>query len=74
MGNVYEKWMDDTLDSFENKDVTIPNLTNKIIVKRESKIGYYLKNILFTRFFKKRKYKRVFYRFKGMPKEMIKTY
>lgn len=74
MGNVYEEWMDETLNSFENKSVDIPILTNKIGIKNENKIWYYFKNVLFTRFFKKRKYKRLFYRYKGMPKQMIKSY
>jgi hypothetical protein len=74
MGNVYEDWMSETLNSFENKNVAISSLKNKIKVKRENKIWCYFKNVFFTRFFKKRKYKRLFYRYKGMPKHMIKTY
>ncbi len=74
MGNVYEDWMSDTLNSFENKNVALSSLRNKIKVKKENKIWCYFKNVLFTRFFKKRKYKRLFYRYKGMPKHMIKTY
>ena len=74
MGNVHEKWMDETLHSFENENVAISSLTNKIKVKRESKIGFFIKNVLFIKFFNKRKYRRLFYKYKGMPKQMIKKY
>ncbi len=74
MGNVYEKEMDETLNSLEEKIVAIINLTNKRKIKRESTIGFYFKNILFIKFFNKRKYRRLFYRYKGMPEDMIKKY
>ena len=74
MGNVHEKWMDETLHSFEKQDMTITSLTNKRNIKRESKIGFFIKNVLFIKFFNKRKYRRLFYKYKGMPKQMIKKY
>ena len=74
MGNVYEEWMTDTLNSFENKCVEVTSLTNRITIKRENKIWYYFKNVLFIKLFNKRKYRRLFYKYKGMPKQMIKTY
>lgn len=74
MGNVHEKWMDETLNSLEEQIVAITNLTTTRKIKRESKIGFYIKNVLFIKFFNKRKYRRLFYRYKGMPKDMIKKY
>jgi hypothetical protein len=74
MGNVHEKWMDETIHSFEKKDISITSLTNNRNIKRESKIGFFIKNVLFIKFFNKRKYRRLFYKFKGMPKQMIKKY
>ena len=69
MGNVHEKWMDETLHSFEKKEISITSLTNKRNIKRESKIGFFIKNVLFIKFFNKRKYRRLFYKYKGMPKQ-----
>lgn len=74
MGNVHEKWMDETLHSFEKQNISITSLTNKRNIKRESKIGFFIKNVLFIKFFNKRKYRRLFYKYKGMPKQMIKKY
>jgi hypothetical protein len=74
MGNVHEKWMDETLHSFEKQDMSITSLTNKRNIKRESKIGFFIKNVIFIKFFNKRKYRRLFYKYKGMPKQMIKKY
>jgi hypothetical protein len=74
MGNVYEEWMDETLNSFEEESVKAISLTKTRTLKREGKIWYYLKNVLFVKFFKKRKYKKLFYQFKGMPKQMIGKY
>ena len=47
MGNVHEKWMDETLHSFENVNVAISSLTNKIkFIEYFSSelINYYLKS------------------------------
>jgi hypothetical protein len=74
MGNVYEEWMSETLNSFKNEPVGILSLTNRISLKTESKILFYIKNVLFIKFFNKRKYRRIFYNFKGMPNKMIQKY
>ena len=73
MGNVYEEWMTHTLDSFKKETVDAVTLKNKTI-KTENKLMFYIKNVLFIKFFNKRKYRRIFYRFKGMPKQMIQKY
>jgi hypothetical protein len=74
MGNVYEEWMTMTLNSLENDKVEVLNLTDKRVLKKVSKIDFYLKNVLFIKFFKKRKLRNIFYRYKGLPKQMIEQY
>lgn len=74
MGNVFEDWMEETLNSIEDKAATEVPLLNKTAVKKENSFMYFLKNVLFIKFFNKRKYRRIFYRFKGMPKEMAAKY
>jgi hypothetical protein len=74
MGNVYEEWMLDTLNSFPNEAVKVVELTNKSAVKKENRISFYIKNVFFIKFFNKRKYRQVFYKYKGMPKQMIQNY
>lgn len=74
MGNTYEEWMGEKLDSFKNTAVDFVPLTNKRKVQPENRFSFYIKNVLFMKFFKKRKYKRLFYKFKRMPKQMIAKY
>jgi hypothetical protein len=74
MGNVYEEWMSETLNSFKNEPVGILSLTNRISLKTENKLLFYIKNVLFIKFFNKRKYRRMFYSFKGMPNKMTQKY
>ena len=74
MGNVYEEWMSEALNSFKNEPVDIISLTNKRNLKEEGKIWFYFRNVLFVKFFKKRKYRKIFYKYKGIPKQMIGKY
>jgi glycosyltransferase involved in cell wall biosynthesis len=69
-----EEWMRETLNSFKNEPVGILSLTNRTSLKTESKLLFYIKNVLFIKFFNKRKYRRIFYNFKGMPNKMIQKY
>lgn len=74
MGNVFEEWMGETLNSIVNKEVAEVPLLNKTKVEKENSLLFFFKNVLFVKFFNKRKYRRFFYRFKGMPKEMVAKY
>ena len=74
MGNVYEEWMGVTLNSIGEKEVTEVKLLNKTPVETENRLLYFLKNIFFVKIFNKSKYRRLFYRFKGMPKDMAAKY
>ena len=69
-----EEWMSETLNSFKNEPVGILSLTNRTSLKTESKLLFYIKNVLFIKFFNKRKYRRIFNNFKGMPNKMIQKY
>lgn len=74
MGNVYEEWMAETQNSLKNETVDVVTLTNKSASKMESRFLFFIKNVLFIKFFNKRKFRRIFYMFKGLPKQMIQNY
>nr|WP_294774863.1 glycosyltransferase family 2 protein [uncultured Flavobacterium sp.] len=74
LGNVYEEWMTEVLNSFSKKENPIPELHKLSSFKKVSAFSYYLKNKLFIKFFNKRKYRRLFYQFIGLPKTMIQKY
>jgi hypothetical protein len=74
MGNVEESWMTEELRKTENILVSIKELKSKSKESDEIKILYFIKNRFFIWFFNKRKYRRIFYRFIGLPKEMVQKY
>ena len=74
MGNVYEEWMDDAMNSIKKEKVDIVSLTNKPTIKTEGKFLFYIKNVLFIKLFNNKKFRRIFYKYKGLPKQMIPKY
>ena len=71
MGNVYEDWMGDiSFNTNKNAifETGFPTFSNC------SRFQYYLKNRLFRKVFKSKKFKMLFYYLRGMPKEMIRKY
>ena len=74
LGNVNEEWMVKVIKSFENSTKEIPKLIKLKPIKQENSFSYFIKNKLFIKFFNKRKYRRLFYKFIGLPKEMIQKY
>jgi glycosyl transferase family 2 len=71
MGNVYEDWMGEI--NFES-DADALFESDFLIQKRAGFFHYWLRNHLFRKFFRKKKIRRIFYRFKNMPKTMIAKY
>jgi len=71
MGNVHEEWMD---------EVEFQNAENYVFVEgfktypKIRQVGFYIKNHLFRKLFKSRKFRLLFYRYKGLPTEMIGKY
>ena len=71
MGNVLEPWMREV--SFDNQQ-TCEFQQDFPIFKKINTLQYFLRNHLFRKLFREESVKRLFYRFKGMPKEMISKY
>ncbi len=71
MGNVHENWMSEvtfeTNQHYEFKqDFPVFNEINRL--------QYFVRNSIFRKIFREEKVKKLFYRFKGMPKDMISKY
>ncbi|MEP1487174.1 MAG: glycosyltransferase family 2 protein [Algibacter sp.] len=67
MGNVIEPWMSEII----NKQVDLSDhvFDYKFEDIRESKLGFWLKNIFFARLFNQRKVRQLFLRYKGLSKK-----
>ena len=75
MGNVFEDWMQETLEGIggnnTSKNQTLFEISE---IKNCSKIGYFIKNRLFIKFFNKKPIRKLFYKMKGLPKDEIAKY
>ena len=71
MGNVFEQWMEEVV--FEN-DKSIHFKNNFKTFENINKISFFIKNRLFRKLFKNKKVRKMFYRFKKLPKTMIQKY
>ncbi len=74
MGNVFEDWMQETLDGMPANDVKQEFLLTYPEIKNSSKIDYFIKNRLFIKLFNKKLFRRYFYKIKGLTKEEIAKY
>jgi hypothetical protein len=74
MGNVFEDWMQETLEGIAGN--TTKNVTLFVIpeIKSCSNISYFIKNRLFIKFFNKKSFRRFFYKMKGLPEHEINKY
>ncbi len=73
MGNVYEDWMTNTLNTLKDESDRVILKCNKIILK-SSWISYFIKNHLFRKLLESKKMMRFFIKFKGLPKTMVKKF
>jgi hypothetical protein len=74
MGNVFEDWMQETLEGISSntsKNVTLFEIPE---IKNCSKTSYFIKNRLFIKFFNKKPFRRLFYKMKGLPEQEINKY
>jgi hypothetical protein len=75
MGNVFEDWIQETLEGIggnnTSKNQTLFEISE---IKNCSKIGYFIKNRLFIKFFNKKPIRKLFYKMKGLPKDEIAKY
>lgn len=71
MGNVYESWMSEVVF---NTDKNATFQSGFPVLKKMNNFHFYIKNQLFRKFLKSRKWRSYFYRWKKMPAEMIAKY
>ena len=71
MGNVFEQWMEE-VDIKTNSNAEFQS--NFPTYKKCHNINYFIKNHLFRKLFKIEFVKRLFYRYKGMPRNIIREY
>jgi len=74
MGNVVERWMKDELQKLKKKSDLIPVLSNQRVHKKISSLQFFIKNKLFYKSFSNKQLKKLFYKMKKLPKEMISNY
>lgn len=72
MGNTFEDWMEKAIIDEENKQVKI--ISNFPKNKKTSKLGYFIKNKVFVKFISTPYLHRLFLKWKGLPKSVIKRY
>lgn len=71
MGNTYEDWMGETTFKTDDVDHFKKGFPTQ---KKSGLIHYYIRNHFFRKLFKSKKFRMLFYRFKGLPKPMIPKY
>jgi len=74
MGNSLERYFKDEILKFskvENKSIDLLQTKN---IKAISKISYFLKNILFNKLFSNKFFRKIYYRLKKLPNDMISNY
>ena len=74
MGNHVEKWMYDELKNSAAEKSTALSFNGAENVKNENRILGFIKNTVFVRLFDKKSFRKIFYKFKGMPAEMAIKY
>ncbi|MEO8515693.1 MAG: glycosyltransferase [Flavobacterium sp.] len=74
MGNVLEKWMNDEILLLDENLKSENKLITSESIYIESKWSFFLKNRVFSKVFSNKKFKRVFYKYKKLPKSMITNY
>jgi len=74
MGNVYEHWMQEELEKLDNSVKEIIELSFQRPNHKISKFEFFIKNKLFSKLFSIKLFKKLFYKYKKLPKEMISNY
>jgi hypothetical protein len=74
MGNVIEPWMDELGNKQTEKATVMPQLNNMSSSTTISSVQFFIKNRLFLKLFSNKTFKKQYYRFKKLPKEMIQNY
>lgn len=74
LGNSVEHWMEEKLKKIQPENLANEQLFVINKVNKYSKIGYFIKNRLFIKIFSIKYFRKLFYRYKGLPKNMISNY
>ncbi len=74
MGNVFEDWMEEALNSKRGTATEPLKLKYSVSDQNINKVIYLIKNKIFVRFFKKRSVRNQFYRLKGLPENEVRKY
>jgi len=74
MGNTIEPWMEVALNNLENTPNIALELTSQNSFEKISKFEFFIKNKLFSKLFSIKLFKKLFYKYKKLPKEMINNY
>ncbi|SFS78528.1 glycosyltransferase family A protein [Lutibacter maritimus] len=74
MGNVVEPWMEEVSTAPTEKAIEIPLLNTYKSKKNISSFLFFIKNRLFGKLFSNSHFKKLYYRYKKLPKEMIQNY
>jgi len=74
MGNNYEVWMDDILGKTIKNDLPPGCLKQSVSSNNISGIIQFIQHRLFPKVFANKVFRKMFYQFKGLPKEMVNRY
>ncbi|MDP2088616.1 MAG: glycosyltransferase [Flavobacteriaceae bacterium] len=74
LGNLAEPWMEEELNSMQKTELKNCQLISFSKVNKETKFNYFIKNRLFVKVFSNKYFRKLFYKYKGLPKEMIVNY
>jgi hypothetical protein len=74
MGNVVEPWMNEVSNTQTKRTLEMPELNAFKNRKNISSFHFFVKNKLFSRLFSNNNIKKMYYRYKKLPKEMQSNY
>lgn len=74
MGNVHEHWMQEELEKLNDDENEVIELNFKRFNPKISKLHFFIKNKLFAKLFSNRAFRKLFYKYKKLPKKMIANY
>ncbi|MDP3353991.1 MAG: glycosyltransferase family A protein [Flavobacteriaceae bacterium] len=74
LGNLIEPWMEEEINSSNKIALENGQLNSYIRVNKITKLNYFIKTRLFVKVFSNKFFRKLFYKYKGLPKEMIDHY
>ncbi|QBZ97893.1 glycosyltransferase family A protein [Flavobacterium sangjuense] len=74
MGNVAEDWMTSEIQKNTVSQVEAVHFINQQKPAKVSRFSFYIKNRIFAKIFDNKAFRKYFYHFKGLPKDVAKNY